>query len=45
MATATTKTFEYSVRDSNGKVITGKLQTPTHAALVTKPRDRWYPPR
>lgn len=47
MATATVtapKMFEYSVRDTNGKVITGKLQAPNEAALVTKLRDMGYAP-
>jgi type IV pilus assembly protein PilC len=43
MPTAT-KTFEYSVRDAKGKVITGKLQAPNEAALVTKLRDMGYAP-
>lgn len=38
------KTFEYSVRDANGKVISGKLQAPNEAALVTKLRDMGYAP-
>ena len=44
MATETTMTFEYSVRDPNGKVITGKLQAPHEAALVTKLCDMGYAP-
>ncbi len=43
MATAV-KTFEYSVRDGKGKLVSGKLDAPTEAALVTKLRGMGYAP-
>jgi type IV pilus assembly protein PilC len=43
MATAT-KTFEYSVRDSGGKLRSGKLDAPSEAALVQKLRGMGYAP-
>ena len=43
MATAT-KTFEYSVRDRKGKLVSGKLEAPTEAALVPKLRGMGYAP-
>lgn len=43
MATAT-RTFEYSVRDSGGKVINGKLQASNQEALVGKLREMGYAP-
>lgn len=39
-----TKTFEYSVRDRNGKVLKGRLQAPNEATLVTRLRDMGYTP-
>ena len=43
MAT-TTKTYEYSVRDRSGKVIKGRLEAPSQAALVSKLRGMGYAP-
>lgn len=43
MSTAT-KTFEYSVRDRKGKLVSGKLDAPTEAALVQKLRGMGYAP-
>lgn len=43
MAT-TTKSFEYSVRDRKGKLVSGKLEAPTEAALVQKLRTMGYAP-
>lgn len=43
MATAV-KTFEYSVRDTKGKLVSGKLEAPTEAALVAKLRGMGYAP-
>jgi type IV pilus assembly protein PilC len=43
MATAT-KSFEYSVRDKQGKLLKGKLEAPTEAALVQKLRGMGYAP-
>ncbi len=43
MATAT-KTYEYSVRDRTGKLVTGKLEAPNEAALVTKLKNMGYAP-
>jgi type IV pilus assembly protein PilC len=43
MSTAT-KTFEYSVRDKKGKLVNGKLEAPTEAALVAKLRGMGYAP-
>jgi type IV pilus assembly protein PilC len=43
MATAI-KTFEYSVRDRKGKLVSGKLEAPTEAALVAKLRGMGYAP-
>ena len=43
MATAR-KTYEYSVRDRGGKLITGKLDAANETALVTKLRDMGYAP-
>ncbi|MEJ2579205.1 MAG: type II secretion system F family protein [Kineosporiaceae bacterium] len=43
MATAT-KSFEYSVRDRKGKLVKGKLEAPTEAALVQKLRGMGYAP-
>jgi type IV pilus assembly protein PilC len=43
MATAT-KSFEYSVRDRKGKLVSGKLEAPTEAALVQKLRGLGYAP-
>ena len=34
--TTATKTFEYSVRDRRGKLVGGKLEAPSEAALVQK---------
>jgi type IV pilus assembly protein PilC len=44
MATATTKTFEYSVRDRRGKLVGGKLEAPSEAALVQKLVGMGYAP-
>ena len=41
---AGTKTFEYSVRDRHGKLVNGKLDAPTEAALVQKLRGMGYAP-
>lgn len=38
------KTFEYKVRDSNGKVISGKLEGPSEAAIVNKLKEMGYAP-
>ena len=43
MSTAT-KTYEYSVRDRKGKLVSGKLEAPTEAALVQKLRGMGYAP-
>ncbi|HET9657933.1 MAG TPA: type II secretion system F family protein [Kineosporiaceae bacterium] len=43
MATAV-KTFEYAVRDTKGKLVSGKLEAPTEAALVAKLRGMGYAP-
>jgi type IV pilus assembly protein PilC len=43
MATAT-KSFEYSVRDRTGKLVSGKLDAPTEAALVSKLRTMGFAP-
>jgi type IV pilus assembly protein PilC len=43
MATAV-KTFEYAVRDGKGKLVSGKLEAPTEAALVAKLRGMGYAP-
>jgi type IV pilus assembly protein PilC len=43
MATAT-KTFEYSVRDRRGKLVGGKLEAPSEAALVQKLVGMGYAP-
>lgn len=43
MATAT-KSFEYSVRDRRGKLVSGKLDAPTEAALAQKLRGMGYAP-
>lgn len=43
MATAT-KTYEYSVRDRAGKLVSGKLDAPNEAALVTKLKHMGYAP-
>jgi type IV pilus assembly protein PilC len=43
MSTAT-KTFEYSVRDRKGKLVNGKLEAPSEAALVQKLRGMGYAP-
>ncbi len=43
MATAT-KTFEYSVRDRKGKLVNGKLEAASEAALVQKLRGMGYAP-
>ncbi len=39
-----TKTYEYSVRDRAGKLVTGKLDAPNEAALVTKLKHMGYAP-
>lgn len=45
MPTATTaKTFAYSVRDKQGKLVKGKLEAPNEAALVQKLRGMGYAP-
>lgn len=38
MATAT-KTFEYAVRDKSGKIVKGRVDAPTQAAVATRLRD------
>jgi len=43
MSTAT-RTFEYSVRDKRGKLVNGKLEAPTEAALVQRLRGMGYAP-
>ena len=43
MATQT-KTYEYAVRDRKGKLVNGKLEAPTEAALVQKLRGMGYAP-
>jgi type IV pilus assembly protein PilC len=43
MATAT-KTYEYSVRDRSGKLVSGKLDAASEAALVSKLRTMGYAP-
>jgi type IV pilus assembly protein PilC len=45
MATATkTKSFEYEVRDKQGKLVKGKLDAPNETALVQKLRGMGYAP-
>jgi type IV pilus assembly protein PilC len=44
MVTATTRTFEYSVRDRRGKLVGGKLDAPSEAALVQKLVGMGYAP-
>ncbi len=39
-----TKTFEYSVRDRKGKLVNGKLEAASEAALVQKLRGMGYAP-
>ena len=41
---APTKTFEYAVRDRTGKVVSGKLDAPTQAALVARLKGMGYAP-
>lgn len=41
---APTKTFEYAVRDRTGKVVSGKLEAPTQAALVARLKGMGYAP-
>jgi type IV pilus assembly protein PilC len=41
---APTKTFEYAVRDRTGKVVSGKLEAPTQAALVSRLKGMGYAP-
>ena len=43
MATAT-KTYEYSVRDRGGKMVSGKLDAPNEAALVGKLKGMGFAP-
>src|SRR5680860_1320371 len=43
MATAT-KTYEYSVRDRSGKMVSGKLDAPNETALVCKLKAMGYAP-
>ena len=43
MATAT-KTYEYSVRDKQGKLVKGKLEAPNQGALVQRLRGMGYAP-
>lgn len=43
MATAT-KTFDYSVRDRKGQLVSGRLDAPTEAALVQTLRGMGYAP-
>jgi len=43
MATAT-KSYEYSVRDRNGKLHTGKLEAASEGALAQKLREKGYAP-
>jgi type IV pilus assembly protein PilC len=43
MATAT-KTFDYSVRDRKGQLVSGRLDAPTEAALVAKLKGMGYAP-
>lgn len=43
MATAT-KTFDYSVRDRKGQLVSGRLEAPTEAALVQKLKGMGYAP-
>jgi type IV pilus assembly protein PilC len=43
MSTAT-RSYEYSVRDRRGKLVSGKLEAPTEAALVQKLRGMGYAP-
>jgi len=39
-----TLTYEYSVRDKNGKVVTGKLQADSQATVVSKLKSMGYSP-
>ncbi|MGZ4603139.1 MAG: type II secretion system F family protein, partial [Kineosporiaceae bacterium] len=43
MSTAT-KTFEYAVRDRRGKLVSGKLEAPSEAAVVQRLRGMGYAP-
>src|ERR1700710_1277304 len=42
MATATT--FQYSVRDKAGKLVTGKIEADSQAAVATKLKQMGYAP-
>jgi type IV pilus assembly protein PilC len=44
MATATTKTFEYSVRDRQGKLVTGKTEAPSREAVAQQLVRRGFAP-
>ena len=44
MTATATRTYEYSVRDRKGKLVSGKLDAPTEAALVQKLRGMGYAP-
>ena len=41
---STTTTFEYRVRDSTGRLVTGKLEAPNQAALIGRLREQGYAP-
>jgi type IV pilus assembly protein PilC len=44
MTATATRTYEYSVRDRKGKLVSGRLDAPTEAALVQKLRGMGYAP-
>jgi type IV pilus assembly protein PilC len=44
MATVTTKTFEYSVRDRQGKLVTGKTEAPSREAVAQQLVRRGFAP-
>ena len=39
--TTATKTFEYAVRDRRGKLVSGKLEAPSEAAVVAEAARPW----
>src|SRR5688500_20369570 len=41
---AATLTYEYSVRDRSGKIVTGKLEADSQAAVATKLKSMGYAP-
>ena len=41
---AATLTYEYSVRDRSGKIVSGKLEAESQAAVATKLKSMGYAP-